>query len=275
MFISIVTPSYNRYQLLKESIYSSIKAAQETEAQIELIIVDDASTDNTYEQIQHDFSDFFKSGSFRIFRLAKNMGVTAAKNFGAKQSSGQWVLFLDSDDLLISESFGGLINDLQTHHAESAIFFKCVDFDGNLIGKPGSDQSINLKYYIKHGFHGERLPVIKREVITFFPYEDQLRGFEGLAYYRMLASGLSIRLSDLAARKYRTKNIDRLSSRKALIKRASTMRTGYKLLIDEYKKARIKLGWRIAIRYFYYQILCTPLIIAPIYVYLKKIILHK
>jgi glycosyltransferase involved in cell wall biosynthesis len=108
MFISIVTPSYNRYQLLKESIHSSIKSAQTTEALVELIVVDDASTDDTFAKIQSDFSGLIDSGFIRVFKLDKNSGVTAAKNFGARKSIGEWVLFLDSDDLLIPEYFSTL-----------------------------------------------------------------------------------------------------------------------------------------------------------------------
>jgi hypothetical protein len=155
------------------------------------------------------------------------------------------------------------------------MFFKCVDFGGDPIGKPTSEQSIDLEYYIKHGFHGERLPVIKREAITLFPYEDKLRGFEGLAYYRMLASGLSVRLSGITARKYRTDNIDRLSLRNARIKRAPAMRTGYRLLIEEYRKARMTLGWGIRLKYFFYQTLCALLVMKPIYVSVKKAITHQ
>lgn len=275
MFISIVTPSYNRYQLLKESIHSSIKSVQATEALVELIVVDDASTDETFEKIQHDFSGLIDSGFIRVFKLDKNSGVTAAKNFGARKSTGEWVLFLDSDDLLISENFSALVGDLQAHRTESAVFFKCVDFGGDPIGEPISDQSIDLNYYIKHGFHGERLPVIKRDAITFFPYEDQLRGFEGLAYYRMLASGSSVRLSGITARKYRTDNIDRLSRRNARIRRAPAMRTGYRLLIEEYRKAQITLGWGVLLKYLFYQTLCALLVMKPIYESVKKAITHQ
>jgi len=255
MYISIVTPTFNRYELLKESICSVIESSNESATSMELIIVDDASTDNTFEKIQYDFGGLISSGFIRVYRLETNCGVTAAKNFGARNSTGEWVLFLDSDDLLIPEHFSDVVNELVACQAESAVFFRCVDFDGVPIGEQVPDQTIDLGYYIKHGMHGERLPVIKREAITKFPYDDRLRGFEGLTYFTMLRSGLKFRLSNITARKYRTDNVDRLSLHKARTKRAREMKMGYESLLAEYKLAGIMPPLKIRIKHFYYQII--------------------
>ena len=254
MLISIVTPTFNRYKLLVESINSVIDSVSKSTA-VELIIVDDASTDNTFEKIQSEFSEFITSGFIHLFKLEKNSGVTAAKNLGAREAIGEWVLFLDSDDLLIPDHFSALVSELVACQTESAVFFNCVDFNGVPIGEPFASQTIDLGYYIKNGLHGEKLPVIKRDVITRFPYEDILRGFEGLAYFRILASGLSFRLSNVIARRYRTDNADRLSLQKARIRRAEAMKVGYWLLLAEYKKTGIQPSFKVRLKFYYYQVI--------------------
>ena len=87
MKISVVIPSYNRYEVLKRAL-ASVYA--QTHTPFEVIVIDDGSTDST-SKIQEDFPDvkyFYKD----------NGGVSSARNFGVKCSSFEWVAFLDSDD---------------------------------------------------------------------------------------------------------------------------------------------------------------------------------
>jgi len=86
--ISVVIPSYNRKELIKRSINS---VNNQTIKPFEIIVVDDGSFDGTEEMIKRNY-DFIK------FIKQKNKGVSAARNFGIKVSSGEWICFLDSDD---------------------------------------------------------------------------------------------------------------------------------------------------------------------------------
>ena len=88
MKISVVIPSYNRKELIKRSINS---VNNQTIKPFEIIVVDDGSFDGTEEMIKRNY-DFIK------FIKQKNKGVSAARNFGIKVSSGEWICFLDSDD---------------------------------------------------------------------------------------------------------------------------------------------------------------------------------
>ena len=88
MNISVVIPSYNRKDFLKRSIDSAIN---QTKKPLEIIVVDDGSTDGTETMIKSDY-DFVK------FIKQKNKGVSAARNIGIKVSIGEWICFLDSDD---------------------------------------------------------------------------------------------------------------------------------------------------------------------------------
>ena len=88
-FISVIIPVFNRGHCLEESIRS---VCDQHFTDFELIIVDDGSTDNTVEVV-NQFPDI------QLIRLDKNQGVSFARNCGLEQAKGDWIAFLDSDDL--------------------------------------------------------------------------------------------------------------------------------------------------------------------------------
>ena len=89
MRISVILPTYNRAQFIKEALQSVF---QQTKTPEEIIVVDDGSTDNT-EQILKPY--------LKKVRYIKqhNKGVSAARNVGISQAKEEWLAFLDSDDL--------------------------------------------------------------------------------------------------------------------------------------------------------------------------------
>jgi glycosyltransferase involved in cell wall biosynthesis len=95
MEISVVIPTYNRYDVLKralDSVYSQTLKPKE------VIVIDDGSTDET-SQIQNLFPKKASGSSFRVkYYYQKNSGVSSARNLGIKKSTCKWIAFLDSDD---------------------------------------------------------------------------------------------------------------------------------------------------------------------------------
>jgi glycosyltransferase involved in cell wall biosynthesis len=90
-FVSVIIPTYNRACLLERAVNSVLK---QTCRDFELIIVDDASRDNTGDL--KFLKDHIDKLSYFCFPLHR--GVSAARNFGVKKSCGEWTAFLDSDD---------------------------------------------------------------------------------------------------------------------------------------------------------------------------------
>ena len=86
--IAVIIPTYNRCDLLKRAIKSVIK---QTITPKEIIIVDNGSTDQTYQMVSSLFPEI-------NYFIEKKRGVSAARNKGILESKSKWIAFLDSDD---------------------------------------------------------------------------------------------------------------------------------------------------------------------------------
>ena len=94
--VSVVMPTHNSEAWVTDSIDSVIA---QTWPDIELIVVDDASRDDTTATVRRKLAADFKH-SWRVIALPGNRGPSAARNAGLKAAAGDWVQFLDSDDFL-------------------------------------------------------------------------------------------------------------------------------------------------------------------------------
>jgi glycosyltransferase involved in cell wall biosynthesis len=93
MLISVIIPTYNRAGFLADAIASVRAQEHGPHLQTEIIVVDDASSDNTPEVIAS------LGEGIRCIRLAENRGPSAARNAGIQAARGEWLAFLDSDDV--------------------------------------------------------------------------------------------------------------------------------------------------------------------------------
>ncbi|MGI9318551.1 MAG: glycosyltransferase family 2 protein [bacterium] len=88
MEISVIIPTWNRSDLVQRAVNSALNQTKEPK---EVIVVDDGSDDDTRERIAADFPHI------RML-VQSNKGVSAARNHGIREATGDWIAFLDSDD---------------------------------------------------------------------------------------------------------------------------------------------------------------------------------
>ena len=100
--VSVIIPVYNRENTLKRAIDSVLN---QTYKNIELIIVDDASTDGSLQIAQAYLKDGVK-----ILTLSKNVGAAEARNCGMKAAKGEYIAFQDSDDEWFPDKLSVQIN---------------------------------------------------------------------------------------------------------------------------------------------------------------------
>ncbi len=96
MFVSVVIPVFNREGFIYQSVLSVLN---QTYKNLELLIIDDASSDDTYFSIFH----LIDNRKVCYYLLNENRGVSFARNYGVKKAKGEFIAFLDSDDLWLPE----------------------------------------------------------------------------------------------------------------------------------------------------------------------------
>ena len=115
-FFSVIVPVYNRRHLIKPVIDSVLSQSYK---HFELLLIDDGSTDNAGEFISSQYTDqrikyFYK----------KNEERAAARNFGLDMASGNYAVFLDSDDLMESNYLSTLAEIIKAHPGQGMVATK-------------------------------------------------------------------------------------------------------------------------------------------------------
>jgi glycosyltransferase involved in cell wall biosynthesis len=109
--VSIVMPVFNRAVKAREAIASALATA----VPLEVIVVDDGSTDDTWDALQS-----VDEPRVRPLRLARNSGQSAARNAGLDAALGRYVKFLDSDDVLLADHLSAEISAMEKTGADIA-----------------------------------------------------------------------------------------------------------------------------------------------------------
>lgn len=125
--VSICIPTYNRKDYLRKTIESVF---EQTYKDYEVIIVDDGSTDGTAEMI--------KSTDLPIsYHWQENSGEAVARNRMIKLAQGEFITFVDSDDLLMHDAVERMMNVMEAEGGEVIVYgpYQRIDRDGNIYGR--------------------------------------------------------------------------------------------------------------------------------------------
>ena len=130
--VSVIIPAFNASGTILEALES---VSQQTYRQLDIVVVDDGSTDSTSLLVQH-----YRLYDTRVRLVRKpNGGVASARNAGIRSSSGAFVAFLDADDLWHSTKIAKQIAALLPGGPETALAyspFRVIDVHGNVLGSP-------------------------------------------------------------------------------------------------------------------------------------------
>ena len=113
--VSVVIPTFNREDFIKECVVSVLRQSKKPD---EIIVVDDGSTDNTWYILEAlGFSDSDENKNSLRYMFQRNKGVSAARNLGIKAAKYKYIAFLDSDDLWLEKKLEKQISSLESHPA--------------------------------------------------------------------------------------------------------------------------------------------------------------
>jgi hypothetical protein len=123
--LSIVIVSYNTKDVLRECLESIYKTAKNLS--FEVIVVDNASKDQTREEMQKlDYPNF------RFIQNKENLGFSKANNIGVRKTSGRYVLFLNPDVVVHSETLEGMVYFMDEEREAGAATCKVVLTNGKI-----------------------------------------------------------------------------------------------------------------------------------------------
>jgi glycosyltransferase involved in cell wall biosynthesis len=117
--VSVVIPTYNRANKVRKGV-ESVLAQSFTD--LEVIVVDDGSSDETGHTLRHAFGDRIR------YYFQPNQGVSMARNKGIEEARGEWIAFLDSDDLWEREKLEWQLKALERFRPECGACYTDVRF---------------------------------------------------------------------------------------------------------------------------------------------------
>ena len=123
---SIIITTHNRPLLLRRAVESAHAAARD----VEIIVVDDASTDETARVCQ-------PLPGIKYQRIDRNQGVAGARNVGLLVSSGSYITFLDDDDVRLPNSLDAQVKLLDADESAGLVYGQAIYADQ--LGQPSND----------------------------------------------------------------------------------------------------------------------------------------
>ena len=146
--VSIIMPSWNTGKYIAESIQSVLA---QTYTNWELIIVDDCSTDNTDEVIAN-----FCDKRIRYLKNTQNSGAALTRNRALREANGEWIAFLDSDDIWLPEKLEKQIEFMKrNNYVFSYHDFEKIDETGRSLGvKVTGPEIVTRSMMYNYGYPG-------------------------------------------------------------------------------------------------------------------------
>jgi glycosyltransferase involved in cell wall biosynthesis len=161
--VSIIIPFYNQGNYIEETLLSVLSS---TFQNFEIIIIDDGSNDdnrNKLLQITQKIND----NRIQIFHQ-HNSGPSSARNFALKKSKGDYLVFVDGDDCILSNSLQFMLDNIKDNHL---MFGDCIYF-GEIEGLKKQKIPTNQEIFI-----GNPIAVccmVKRDLITNIQFDNNL-----------------------------------------------------------------------------------------------------
>jgi glycosyltransferase involved in cell wall biosynthesis len=208
--VSVVMPVYNGETFLEEALLSVLTQSLRD---IEVIVVDDGSTDRTPEILA-----YVTDPRVRVL-TQPNGGIAAALNFGVAHARGRYVARMDADDRCVPERLDRQVSFLETHPEVAAVgsSYRLIDESGAYLGVFGTlvgDQELRRDLFVRCPFgHGTMMREALWSTATP-PRLSPARALSDLAVYRR--SGSEVRTALVAAylREHRSLFVEALRRRR-------------------------------------------------------------
>lgn len=232
--VTVIIPAYNAAQYIEETVKSVVN---QTVTEWELIVVDDHSADETCEIVRQ-----LAAGDrrIRLFCNEVNQGVAKTRNCALEQVRGQYVAFLDSDDIWYPDKLEKQLNLLKTECADfSYTSYRLVTAEENAwIGDYLVPEETSLKDMLGQNRIGCSTVLMRRELADRYRFSDEFYHEDYVLWLQMLRQGVKmVGLRDIMV-DYRYSPVSRAGNKLASAMHRWQIYRGY-----------LRLSWRQSVWY--------------------------
>lgn len=208
--VSIIIPTFNSALYIDKTLQSAINQSYKN---IEIVVVDDCSSDNTVEVVTN-FA--LMDSRIKLIRQLENRGAGVSRSVGLANSIGQYVAFLDADDIWIESKIEQQIDLMkEKNNGFSFTAIKMVDEHGKEVkNKIKVKEKVDYKFLLKNTMIATSSVVIDRFIKGDFSMSDRRGGQDYSTWLKLLRDGSFAYGIDEALVKYRINNEHSLSSNK-------------------------------------------------------------
>ncbi len=167
LLVSVIVPIYNVEQYVEKAIICILKQDYKN---IEIILIDDCSTDNSLNIIEK----FAKYDHIHLIKCSKNGGAAYARNKGLEIAKGDYIGFVDPDDFIDIDYYSNLVKSAVENNADIVVCdINIIYPDGNTDRRKCGTQSNNKLDFINNGLAASSCnKLFKREILKNKIYEE-------------------------------------------------------------------------------------------------------
>jgi glycosyltransferase involved in cell wall biosynthesis len=192
MLVSVIIPAFNAERFVTQTI---ISALSQTYQSLEVIVIDDGSTDRTAEFVRDIQS---RDARLSLYQQA-NCGSAAARNAGIRRAKGDLIAFLDADDLWHPTKIEKQVSAFERDPSVGLVYAwtRMIDVEGMIDGVTGA--AFTLRGNVFNSFlvlnpvaNGSAAMVRRDCVLMPTPFDPELKGLEDSYFYLQIASGYRV-----------------------------------------------------------------------------------
>jgi glycosyltransferase involved in cell wall biosynthesis len=225
--VSVIIPAYNCGDLIAEAVES---VRRQTYQDLECIVVDDGSTDDTWQVLEALASRWER---LRTFRIA-HAGLAAARNRGIAEMRGQWLALLDADDLWLPRKLQRCMDYLRAHPDLSIVYTPMTPIrrDGTPMtghSKPCHAGWLTQKLFLSIFIHDPAVVMHKRVVDTCGGFDETLPVGVGHEFWLRVSTRFEFGLIEepLALRRWSEETLTRSNRSRARCTKAAMLERFY------------------------------------------------
>ena len=183
MKYSIITPVYNRADCISRCMESVVRNEERKEGyEVEHIIVDDGSLDETASIV----SDYAKRYEWiKFIPFSENKGTNAARNAAINAATGDFAIILDSDDYFVDNALEVISQTMRENPCYAHYAFAPDDMMDYYSSHPllkDDQRELTFKDFLVSKIGGDFIHVIRTATLRTFPFDEELRIFEGIFF---------------------------------------------------------------------------------------------